>query len=384
MTILFIMHEPELNGGSKSMLNIIDALSNKHEFIVLSPVTEGPVLEELRKRNIKVIYQNIKRWVRRYPDNKFKWFMLRSKWYLFNQYYNKHAANEIIKKLQNYKIDIIHTNVSVLNIGPVLSKKMNIPHIWHIREFGKEDFNFLPLCSEKKYYRQFDRGADVIVTVSKALYNKYNAHIHHAKLLTIYNGVGDENYIQNKKYEEKNIYKFLISGAIVEGKGQKVAVKASYELIKRGIYNFQLYIAGKGNIDSIRHMPEFDETHITILGQVNDMVSLRKNTDVELVCSASEAFGRVTVEAMMAGNPVIGSNSGGTPELIEPNVTGMLFEKGNHLDLADNMQYLIQHPKKIEQMGKRAQEIAINKYSIRECAKNIDALYTSLAQGGNI
>ncbi len=38
------------------------------------------------------------------------------------------------------------------------------------------------------------------------------------------------------------------------------------------------------------------------------MKELRK-TDVELVCSKGEAFGRVTIEAMMAGNPVIGSDT---------------------------------------------------------------------------
>lgn len=375
------MHEQELNGASRSMLNLIDELGKTHKFIVLSPIYEGPVIDELKRRNITIIFHPIKRWVRFRPQNKVRWFLTRIKWYIYNRFYNYFAVNKIIKAVEPYQIDLIHTNVSVINIGALLSRKMKVPHIWHVREFGKEDFGFLPLCSERHFYREMDKGADVIVTVSNALKKKYEPHISRAKLTTVYNGVGVENYTGKKTYEKKDKCRFLISGALVKGKGQDVAIKAVNELLKRGIDGFELYIAGKGDEAALKNMPEYNENYVFFLGQVQDMISLRKKMDVELVCSASEAFGRVTVEAMMAGNPVIGSASGGTPELIESGTTGYLFEKGNYIELADKMEHLIRENDEIELLGTQAQKTAVEKYTITSCAQNIDKLYDSLVKG---
>lgn len=68
------------------------------------------------------------------------------------------------------------------------------------------------------------------------------------------------------------------------------------------------------------------------------MPEIRKNVDIEIVSSKQEAFGKITVEAMMGQIPVIGSNSGGTKELIKHNQNGLLFESGNADDLAKKIE----------------------------------------------
>lgn len=60
--------------------------------------------------------------------------------------------------------------------------------------------------------------------------------------------------------------------------------------------------------------------------------------DVVLICSHWEPFGRVTVEAMLAGKPVI-AISGATVELIHDGVTGLLYDPGNYSVLANKMRY---------------------------------------------
>jgi hypothetical protein len=66
--------------------------------------------------------------------------------------------------------------------------------------------------------------------------------------------------------------------------------------------------------------------------------------DAVLVCSRMEAFGRVTVEAMLLNKPVIGTNTGGTMELIEEGRTGLTYEPGNAHQLANQIEKLIQDP----------------------------------------
>jgi len=56
--------------------------------------------------------------------------------------------------------------------------------------------------------------------------------------------------------------------------------------------------------------------------------------DLVVVCSRDEAFGRVTVEAMKAGKPVIGARSGGTAELIREGENGLLYTPGEVAELA--------------------------------------------------
>ena len=54
---------------------------------------------------------------------------------------NKFLFKRILNSLKNYNYNFIHTNSSVTNLGGYLSNKMKIPHIWHIREYGQDDFN---------------------------------------------------------------------------------------------------------------------------------------------------------------------------------------------------------------------------------------------------
>lgn len=79
------------------------------------------------------------------------------------------------------------------------------------------------------------------------------------------------------------------------------------------------------------------DSTVVFLGEVSDMVSLRSTMDIELMCAIKETFGRVTVEAMRSGLPVIGSNTGGTLEIIQDGVTGLLYKQGNAEDLAEKI-----------------------------------------------
>ncbi|KFI85159.1 glycosyltransferase [Bifidobacterium pullorum subsp. saeculare DSM 6531 = LMG 14934] len=124
-------------------------------------------------------------------------------------------------------------------------------------------------------------------------------------------------------------------------KGQDQAISAVCRLIDKG-YNIRLYIAG--DIEDRSIINEIDSLHskyIFTLGRVEDMKSLRKSMDLALVCSRSEAFGRVTIESMLSHLPVIGANAGGTTELIDNNMTGLLYHSGNVDDLARCIELLI-------------------------------------------
>ena len=373
MRVLLIAHEKNLGGASRSMINLIDALKGKVEFFVVLPYSEGEVAEELKKRGVYCFYFPMKWWFK-HKDSRLKWIYHEIKWHCIDQFINIRTAHFLKKIIKDFSIDLIHTNVSVINVGGLLHRMTGIPHIWHIREFGQEDMDLYPVCSKKKTYGMISESSTVI-TVSKSLKEKYEGLLDGKIPKVVYNGVGTENYISLK--EKPSVtgreVRFLITGHLSRGKGQSLAIKAADILISEGETDFILYIAGRGDKKSLESLKAYKRNvdHIVFLGQVDNMPECRKNMDVELVCSRSEAFGRVTAEAMMSAMPVIGSDSGGTPELIEDGVTGFLFSKGDVSDLAEKMKYFLHYKEGIYEMGEKAQQFAMTHFTKEIMADNI-------------
>ena len=372
MKILFIGHENELNGASKSLLNIIAELKDKHEIYVLTSYKDGSFIKELKKRNVSYLYAPFYRF-RIVKGSTLGWIKKKIIWYFFQNIVNEITAMRMARWAKSNNIDIIHTNSSVLDIGARISKYSKIVHVCHIREFGDLDFDMFPISSKAMGYKLLNRYTTAFICVSNAIRNHYNK-IDSKKKYVIYNGVGNDNIVPIHEKKWENV-RFLIAGRISTAKGQKEAIKACSLLSDQGIDNYELLIAGAGKEFLEDQVPRAVKDKVKFLGLVNDMPSIRAVTDIELVCSRAEAFGRVTVEAMLAGNPVIGSNTGGTTELIQDGITGFLYEYGNSEDLAKKMKKLIENRDILEMMGKTGQEYALNNYLISVCVNKIEKLY---------
>ncbi|TWI63380.1 glycosyltransferase involved in cell wall biosynthesis [Desulfobotulus alkaliphilus] len=76
-----------------------------------------------------------------------------------------------------------------------------------------------------------------------------------------------------------------------------------------------------------------------------------------------EGFPMVIVEAFSVGTPVLCSNIGSLAELVEDRVTGLHFEAGNADDLAEKMQWMLDHPDEVAEMGRRARREYEAKYT---------------------
>ena len=371
MRILFITHEKNLNGSSKSLLNIIEILEQEHTIYVLTRFSDGAVYDELIKHNVTIlVYKYFL--ARKSSDTTSEWILKRLKYNFYSKFKNKRTAKNVAKIVRKKKIDIIHSNTSVIDIGGLISQYADVPHIWHLREFGDLDFSMYPATFNLNYKKWMNCHAERFVCISKAIYNHYD-YLDEKKRIVVYNGVDKRNVLERNYIRQDNIIKFLIAGRILETKGQYEAIAACELLLKQGIKNFELHIAGSGNLEK-EYSPEIMR-HIVIHGLVKDMPSLRKNMDVELVCSRAEAFGRVTAEAMLGGMPVIGSATGGTAELIEHGHTGFLYPRGDYGKLADYMKMFIISPEKIKSMGRVAQQYALGHFTIERCVSELLDVY---------
>ena len=118
--------------------------------------------------------------------------------------------------------------------------------------------------------------------------------------------------------------------------------------------------------------------------QVKDRVFIRpfmkemdvffSSIDALLMATKAETFGMVTLEALAFGVPVIGSNAGGTPELLGQGKFGILFETLNPIDLARAMDQMASYPPVIDAEALRKHVTA---FDHREVCSTLESILNS-------
>jgi len=91
-----------------------------------------------------------------------------------------------------------------------------------------------------------------------------------------------------------------------------------------------------------------------------------------------ETFGMVIIEAYSRGVPVVASNIGVVPELVSDKQTGLLFEPGNALDLADKARWMWDHPAEASAMGRNGLNAYMERFTQDECYKTLVEVYERL------
>lgn len=95
--------------------------------------------------------------------------------------------------------------------------------------------------------------------------------------------------------------------------------------------------------------------------------------------SLSEGLGRVLIEAMATGTPVIGSNVGGIPQLIEEGRNGFLIAPGDASALAERLRFFLSRPEEARAMGERARAYARELFSTEAYVEGYDEVFTAAA-----
>jgi len=184
MKVLFISHSNDLSGANKSFLDIIINLRHKIDIVVLCNSKDGALTEALNKIQVKVVIADYAWWYISPRNNPIKQL-----YHIVTDslaYRRKKISKEIIQILDNECFDLVYTNTSTIDVGAYISYKLKLPHVWHIREFGKEDFGFIPIISNSKQKKVF-LSANKIIVNSKALGNKYRDFIPEYKIEIVYN-----------------------------------------------------------------------------------------------------------------------------------------------------------------------------------------------------
>ncbi len=159
-------------------------------------------------------------------------------------------------------------------------------------------------------------------------------------------------------------------GAFTAEKGQDVAMSAAL-LLRSRLPDLRMILAGEGPLRS--SMPAHD--FVMLPGHVSARAEFFAALDLFIMPSRSEAWGLAALEAMAHGIPVVASNTGGLPEMIEAGETGWLVTPGDPRELADAIERAATwEPEKLRATGLRARERA-KQFSVQETAERTEAFY---------
>lgn len=112
----------------------------------------------------------------------------------------------------------------------------------------------------------------------------------------------------------------------------------------------------------------------------SDLATMMQQACVLVMPSLSEGLGRVIFEAMVTGTPVIGSQVGGIPELIEDGVTGWLVPPGDEIALSERLRSVLAHPEQAQRMGRQAHQKAKQHFSSADYVANYARLFALAEQ----
>jgi glycosyltransferase involved in cell wall biosynthesis len=117
---------------------------------------------------------------------------------------------------------------------------------------------------------------------------------------------------------------------------------------------------------------------VTMMRTVAELPDLYRLMSVFLLCSRSEGFPNVVLEAMAAGKPVVAASVGGIPEVIEDGVTGRLIATRAPEDFATAIDAYLENPAEAEATGQRAARSVEERFSVQRMGEKYRALYAEL------
>jgi N-acetyl-alpha-D-glucosaminyl L-malate synthase BshA len=120
---------------------------------------------------------------------------------------------------------------------------------------------------------------------------------------------------------------------------------------------------------------------VVFLGKQDSVAELMACADLMLLPSQSESFGLVALEAMAAGVPVVATNVGGLPEVVESGVTGYLGEVGDTEAMGDAAARILRDPRGWAEMSEAARSLAVERYGVEAIIPRYERYYERIVRG---
>lgn len=289
------------------------------------------------------------------------------------------AVLSMLPLLRRLAPDVVVTNTLTIPSAAVAAKALRIPHVWYLHEFGEKDHGLTFDLGLRSSVRLVNGLSARVIVNSRAIYDEFSRHIPSDKLRIAYCGVDVPDGLTRVSPSPERPFRLVLVGLKAPSKGQEDAIRA-VGLLRERARDVRLTLVGHSSPDYAPRLARLArdvraDDVVDFIDFTEDRYRYFQQAHVALMCSRSEAFGRVTVEAMKLGLPVIGANRGATRELIRDEGTGLLYSHGDPSQLAERIDRLYRDRELRERLGRNAQEWARATFSVaRHTADVMDVL----------
>jgi glycosyltransferase involved in cell wall biosynthesis len=251
-------------------------------------------------------------------------------------------------------IGLVVTNTSAVWTGALGARRAGVPHVWLIHEILDGERPLLKyVLGRKALVRRMTRLSKRIIANSAASARAFTGS---GKVVIIGNGISmrtapaaDVSALRDSLGIEPEAPVIGVVGKIYPGKGQMETVLAA-DILRRARPTLRLLLVGE-TADS-RYDDRIRETvgrlglekNVISLGRRNDIAAVLALLDVLLIASSVDSLGRVALEAMAAGTPVVAAAAGGIPEVVRDGETGILTPSAEPELLAAGVARLLDDP----------------------------------------
>ncbi len=291
--------------------------------------------------------------------------------------------SKTIRICKEYKIDCIITWATMETvIGIIVSQFLMIPLINFSIRHGIRKKNFLHL------FRTF------LLHISKNVVANSVAGLRANNLskgIVIYNGMEnipefvsceDKTALKRKQLGLSDIIVFISVANLVPYKDYFTILKALNE-IKRQNLGFYFIIVGEGpNRKKIESMiMEYNlKDDILMTGSISNVNDYLKVADIMIHSSMGEGCSNAILEGMKHGLPVIATDVGGTPEILDQR-NALLFEYGDAQSLQKHIEYLLNNPSLASQMGRISHLMATQRFSVERMITDYERTVITVTSG---
>jgi len=202
------------------------------------------------------------------------------------------------------------------------------------------------------------------------------------KLITIHNGVHPVEFLSREASRKKLALAadpFIIGsiGNLYPNKGFRYFLEAMKTLRNSGLPVTGVIIgSGEERLKLERLAVKSGlADHFLFAGRINRAYELLQAFDIYICSSIKEGLSYTLIEAMLAGRPVIATEVGGNPELIEHNKTGILVEPANAKLLAVKIKELFDNPELMASLGEHARKKAKLEFNFQKMIKKTKEVY---------
>lgn len=368
MNVLLVSHSSGLAGAERDLLELARGLHKRSDAEVTVVVPkDGPLVPLLRDAGVPVLFVRQRWWVNvRAPVARRAWSLA----------VNAVAVVRLRALIKRVRPDVVVTGTLAIPSAAVAARIAGRPHLWYVQEFGAKDHGFRFHFGEDRTMRWINELSAIVAACSRAVASHLEGWIDPEKIRVLHYAF-DMAPRQRPLPAERDSLEIVMVGTKLEGKGQAEALEGLARARAAGV-PARLRLVGPGRPEYVLTLKRAArklgvEDFTEFVDAVPDAGPEFEAADVALVCSRSEAYGRVVVEAMRKELPVIGARAGGTEEQLAESGGGLLYEPGDPADLAAQMERLYRDPELRRECGRRGASWA-GQFSLERFAAEFLAL----------